>query len=224
MRIIVGLTFFLLLGYALLNRDFFSLLAFWKTRETREHYSYNQGSLQKIYEYASVNIFDKGYVRDTGLGLLQRLSVFPQGTLLKESNFLIKENSPEMIIKIVLPKGFKDGILSFKAISKSRFNILVSYDQKTWEAYSYPGFPIKTTEVLPLKNKNPGCEAVYVKPSSLTDDLSINFDAFQYLADPLPDKDEYGLIFFPDYELDLNGKKIDQPGIVYEKKISQENH
>ena len=164
-----------------------------------EVYSQKWETLNRVYGYAAINIFDKGYVRETG----------PEDVPLEKG-----------VTKLALPKGFRHGILSLKTAAKSKYKIGVSFDLNNWEFYDYPGYGVKNRYSLNLEKENLTDELVYLKflPSQ-NENLSVYFDVFQYTANRLSDKSEhYGyFLFFPDIDIDYQGKKIIQPGVIYEK-------
>lgn len=225
--LILILSLFLVLGYLVLDKNILSALTEWDT-VSPEVPSQKWKVLSEVYGYEATNMFDKGYAREIGSDFHRRLLVYPEGTFLEKGRFVVPSGSLSRgIIKLTLPEGFRDGLVSLRGMAKVRYRIGVSYDLKTWEFYDYPGYNMQTFYSVILKKKDLASEAVYLKflPSK-DDNLSVYFDWFQYTSGLLYDKSEYyGLLFPSDIDIDYEGKEIKQPGIVvHVQNKSETNH
>lgn len=215
---ILMLSFLLVLGYLVLDKSILSALVQWKTVST-ENSPHNWEVYSGIYRYAANNIFDQGYAREVGPEVHQRLSVYPENTVLENGRFVVPGNSSEGVVKLVLPEGFKDGILSLKITAKLKFSIRVSNDLQNWDLYDYPGFGAQAVYSLSLGKENSAKKYVYLNfLPSRNESLDIYFDIFQYISDfPLDNSEHYGVLFYPEVDIDYEGKQIIRPAI-YAKK------
>lgn len=178
---------------------------------------YKQEVLDKYYQYQAINIFDKGYNRLLGSELNNLLTIYPQDKLLNNSSLSVSFESSEKIVKVFLPKEFKDGILRIDSNSESAFSIGISYDLKNWGFFNYPGYSEQLMNILYLKQSELSNNMVYLEFLPLQNkSLNVNFVEFQYIS-TLPKKmvDYSGhILFFPDVDVDYNGQIINKPGII----------
>jgi len=211
---IILMAFFLAIVYLVLEGVFFPAVANLRT-VIPENTSYNWEELRKTYKYAAINIFHKGYAREIGSEIHPRISTYPELTPLDNGNFVIKSGSPEKIFRMVLPQGFKDGVLSLQVTTPSKYSIGTSYDLKNWKFGEYPGFNSRALAVVTIEGTIPAAEYLYLKVFSINkDELSVYFDVFQYTSSLLYDANEYsGVLFFPEEDIDYEGKKVIQPAI-----------
>lgn len=211
-------------GYVLVDKNTAAVLTKWQT-VTPENYVYELQSLNDAYSFVASNIFDQGYVREIGSQVWQRLSVITDNLFFKEGFFLIPSNYAEGIVKLKTPEGFRDGNLSLKATTDSGFRVGVSLDQKNWQFQEFPGFGTQGLYSLNISKKGFFSENLYLKflPSQ-NKTLTIYFDFFQYTANPPVDNKEYaGILFFPEIDIDYEGKHIVRPAI-YAKKSPKTNN
>jgi len=221
---IVAVSFVLVLGFLILNGSFFPTVIHLRTI-IPDNTPYNWEELGEVYKYAASNIFDRGYVREVGPEINSRLLSFPEVKPSEKGSFVVPNNSSEGIVKLVLPSGFIDGILSLQITTKSAYKIGVSYNLKNWNIYNYPGFGARALASVSLEKGDSAGGYVYLKffPSK-DEDLLVYFDVFQYTSGLLYDANEYsGILFFPEEDIDYEGKKIIQPAI-YGKYSPKKNN
>jgi hypothetical protein len=220
---VITFSFFLSVVFLALEDSHFPLLTNWSVSSV-EAERFSAQSKQKIYEYAAANIFDQGYFSETGQTLADRFQINPGEVRLSGSLVLVSGKAPFMV-ELILPDDFKDGVLSFKLKSGQDFRLEISTDLSNWKSLNYPGFKQGALYDIPLNEKdiNLNGKTVILKFSTLkAGGMEIFFDRFQYRSHSWTEEDKYGLIFYPDIEVDDQGKTIDQPGIIYEKRKNQE--
>lgn len=207
--IILLLSFFLVSGFLILEGSFFPAVTHLRTI-IPENTSYNWEELGEVYKYAANNIFNKGYIREVGSEINPRLLSFPDGKPPEKGSFVVPNNSSEGIVKLALPRGFKDGILSLQITTKSAYKIGFSYDLKNWTSYDYPGFGARALASVSLEKGDSASGYVYLRFLPAKDEnLSVYFDVFQYTSDLLYDENEYyGVLFSPEVDIDYEGKNI----------------
>jgi len=217
-------SFVLVLVFLLLDGSFFPAVTRLRTT-IPENTPYNWEELSEVYKYAANNIFNKGYIREVGQEIRPRLLSFPDGKPSEEGSFVVPNNSLEGVVKLALPRGFKDGILSLQITTKSSCKIGVSYDLKNWKFYDYPGFGVRALASVSLEKGTAASEYIYLKFLPSKDEkLSVYFDVFQYSSDLLYDENEYyGVLFYPETDLDYEGKNIIRPAI-YGKYSPKKNN
>jgi len=207
----------LLFGYFFLEENL--LLSLKRIRVIQsDNTPHNWEVLTNNYTYAANNIFDKGYAREIGPEIHSRLFIYPEETPLN-NGLIIVPNNYERIVKVVLPKGFKDGVLELRITANSTFKIGISYDLKKWEFSDYPAFFMSARYDLNFEKENLFGEYIYLKfiPSQ-NENLSVYFDVFQYTSNLAKDKNETeGIFFYPETDIDFEGKKIDRPMIYFRK-------
>lgn len=213
------LSFLLILGYLFLNKKSLSPLLQRVPRVPQNISLYKQEVWNQFYQYQAINIFDKGYAIERGPQFHKRLLASPEDVPLEKECFVVEDNSSEGTIKIVLPEGFRDGVLSSKIEAQSEYSIEVSSDLKSWQFYNYPGYsePLKNT--LSLEKKNLPHGVVYLKfvPKS-NETLGVCFDEFQYTSALPSNVVDYSdhLLFPPDIEVDYDGEIIYQPAVRWQ--------
>lgn len=228
MRVLKSLSIFLVifvlvLGFLILEGNFFSAIIHLRTI-IPENTSYNWDELGEVYKYAANNIFDKGYVREVGSEINSRLSSFPDNKPLEKGSLVVPSGSSEGIVKLALPKGFKSGILSLQITTRSENKVGVSYDLKNWKYYDYPGFGMQSLVVVDLGEGELN-ENVYLKFLPLQNpSLRVYFDVFQYIATAQNERNIYGILFFPEIDIDYEGKEIIQQGIIYDSRTDKSNN
>ena len=232
---ILILSFFLLLGFIFLEGNILSLLVRWKTN-SQENTPQRWVVLREMFGYAANNVFNKGYFREVGPEVHHRLLVYPQGTILEKGLLVVPKTSSETIVKLSLPKGFKDGLLTMRVTAETKHSIGVSSDLKIWKFYDYPGLAAQIENNLSLKKEDladgrsspcaAGSDCVFLKfLPSRDDNLNIYFDIFQYTSDSLSDQNEYyGIFSPPDEDIDYKGEKVFQPGLIYDNRKSKTNN
>jgi len=216
--------FVLVLGFLVLEGNFFPAIAHLRV-VIPENTSYNWEELREVYKYAANNIFEKGYMREVGPEIHPRLLSFPDGKSPEKGSFVVPANSSKGIVKLALPSGFKDGILSLQITTKSAYKIGVSYDLKNWKFYDYPGFAARALAIVSMEKGDVTNGYAYLKffPSK-DENLSVYFDVFQYTSDLLYDENEYyGVLFYPEVDIDYEGKNIIRPAI-YGKYSPKKNN
>lgn len=221
---IVLVSFVLVFGFLIVEGSFFPAAAHLR-KIIPENTPYNWKELGEVYKYSANKIFDKGYFREIGPMIHPRLLLLPGGKPPVEGSFVLQNNFSESIVKFTLPKGFIDGILSLQITTESAYKIGVSYDLKNWNIYDYPGFGVRALSAVSLEKKESAGEYLYLKFLPVGDEsLSVYFDVFQYTSALLYDPREYfGVLFFPEIDIDYEGKKIIQPP-VYVKYDSKKNN
>lgn len=221
---IIAVSFVLALTFLVLEGNFFPAVAHLRVI-IPENTSYNWEELGKVYKYAANNIFNKGYIREVGSEINPRLLSFPDGKLPEKGNFIVPNNSSGGIVKLALPKGFKDGILSLQITTKSAYKVGFSYDLKNWTSYDYPGFGVRALASVSLEKGDSASGYVYLRFLPAKDEnLSVYFDVFQYSSDLLYDENEYyGVLFYPEVDIDYGGKNIIRPAI-YGKYSPKKNN
>ncbi len=221
---VLFLSFLLFSGYVAIDKNISSSLFNWKTI-SKENYNYEKQSLTDAFSFAATNIFDQGYTREVGAQVWRRLSVVSDGLFLKEGFFLVPGNASEGLVKLILPEGFKDGNLSLKVTADSKYTVGFSPDLKNWQFRDFPGFGEQGLYTLNLKKELNLKEKVYLKfLNHQNGNLNIYFDIFQYSASPSVDNNEYyGILFFPEVDIDYEGKQIIRPA-VYAKKNPKTNN
>lgn len=208
--------FVLVLGFLILEGNFFPAIVHLRV-VIPEYTSYHWEELREVYKYTANNIFDKGYIKEIGPEIHPRLLSFPDGKPSEKGSFVVLANSSEGIVKLALPKGFKDGILSLQITTKSAYKIGVSYDLKNWKFYDYSGFATRALAIVSMEKGDVANRYAYLKffPSR-DENLSVYFDVFQYTSDLLYDENEYfGTLFFPEVDIDYEGKNIIRPAILW---------
>lgn len=201
----------LILGYLLFNRNPLYALIQRKVIPP-EAGLYKKQVLDQYLAYWSGNIIDKGFFR---------LKV--QG---ERKSTVVTKDSLESIIKISLPKGFKHGILRFYTNANSEFLVEVSPDQKNWKTTSYPGYTEASANILNLSKKDSDNNAVFIKFTTLNNQLlQFSFDEFLLVSDLPSDTKDYShyLLFFPDVDVDYDGRIINRPGMLYEEYVLKKN-
>lgn len=220
---ILLLSFLLVLGYLFLDKNILAALSPWKAVPLEASW-HRQEVLSEFFAYAATNVFDRGFVLETGPDFHRRLSVYPKKALLGKGNFVVEGESLENIVKIALPEGFRHGFLSLKTEAKTGFSIGVSSDLNNWEFYDYPGYAVRSIYNVSLEKEGLAGEAVYLKFNpSKNKSLSVYFQDFEYtadLADGAKEKEYEGILFFPDIDIDYEGKIIPQPGVLYDNRKS----
>lgn len=213
------LSLFLLLGYIALDKNVSSVLFHWKTISP-EAYSYDLESLRDTFRYSAENIFDVGYFREIEYKLYSRLSAYPTNKSLEGGRFIVPAESLEGSVKIALPEGFKGGILSLRVGAKSKYKIGTSFDLKNWEFHDYPGFTDLTYSVVNLERKESTDKYVYLKFLPFPGEgLEISFSIFQYTSSlAVREKVNYGTLFYPEVDIDYEGKQIIHQGIIYDAR------
>jgi len=222
---ILWISFFLLSGYIALDKNVSSVLFHWKTTSP-ESYSYGLESLRDAFTYSAENIFDEGYVREVESELYRRLSVYPTNKSLEGGRFIVSANSSDETVKIALPEGFKGGIFNLRVTAKSKYKIGTSFDLKNWEFYDYPGFIYPTETVVKLERKDSTDKDAYLKflPSQ-NEGLEIIFTVFQYTSTlPVKEKADYGVLFYPEVDIDYEGKQIIHQGVIYDAREIKTNN
>lgn len=209
------LSFLLVLGFLVLDKNILSTLTKWDTI-SQEVPSHKWEVFRKVYGYAATNMFNRGYTKETDFELYHRLSIYPEGESLKKGSYAVPDNAKEGLLKLVLPEGFKNGILRLRAASELGYKIGISYDLHNWEFYDYPGYKVQTFYSVDLEKKDLTGREVFLKFLPLRNEgLDVHFDIFQYVSNQVYDEKGYNdLLFSPDMDIDYEGKKIIQPGIV----------
>lgn len=209
----------MLVGYLFLDKDLLSGLVTLKKQSSTPLSYYRQVALLRV-KYAATNIFDKGYRREIGSDLYQRLSVFPKGELFTTGSYSLLKNAPEGIVKLALPKGFKDGVLGLIVKSQSEFVISVSSDLKIWSNENFKGSLVQATYCVGLEKNKVNENSLYLKfTSSSNEEINIIFDTFQYVSTiPNQEKAYYGYFFFPDTKISDSGEKIIEPAVIYDDR------
>lgn len=215
------LSFLLVSGYSILDKNILSALSQWKAVPL-DASLHRQEALSEFFAYAATNVFDRGFALETGPDFHRRLSVYPKGTLLGKGSFVVGGGSLENIVKVTLPEGFRHGFLSLQTEAKTGFSIGVSSDLDNWEFYDYPGYAVRSIYNVSLGKEGLAGEAVYLKFNpSKGESLNVYFQDLEYTADPVGDVAEYeGILFFPDIDIDYDGKIISQPGVLYDNRKS----
>lgn len=219
--------FILLFIYFLVEKNFLISLARLRM-VVPENTPHNWEVLTNNFTYAANNIFDKGYVREIDPDLHNRLFSYPGNLPINEvsiedslvsGKYIVIPNNKEEVIKMVLPKGFKNGVLELSIAANSAFKIETSYDLKSWVLNDFQSFVLPARYDLNFNEENFSRENLYLKfISPLKEGLRVHFDVFQYTTDSPIDKNETeGIFFFPETDIDYEGKEIERP-IMYLRK------
>lgn len=219
---VFALSCILVLIYIAIDKNVYSVLNNWKTVSTVAYY-YDLESLRQTFKYSAQNIFEAGYVREVEAELYRRLSTYPDGGSLNDGIFFIPSNSSRNTVRLSLPEEFKEGILSLRIASISKFSVGISSDLKKWESYDYSGFGVLTYYVVPVRRNNIGEKYFYIKfLPAVGEKMQISFNVFQYISSMAHDeKNDYGIMFFPEIDIDYQGKQVIMPAIIYGKNITR---
>jgi len=210
------LTTLLLLGYCSLNRN--PLYAIIQRKVIPPAIvSYNRQVDDQFLSFWATNIFDRGFNRIVGPAILNLFLKNNENLPPKENQFVFTEASPNNIIKLSLPKGFKKGIFYFFSNASSGYTVGISSNLNNWKLSSYPGFIDRLANVLNLERFDSAGNFLYIKfiPSP-NDTLTVSFSQFQYVSDQQTNTKNYSgyVLFARDYDIDYDGKIIPHPMII----------